>query len=307
MKLKTNIKKRFWTSCIIILILALYFVFGSLYTAKHQEWSGYIFLILTSLLLAAFLYELTNLYNIRKWKIFFYIYALCMGMLMLWFPARQGMLFVPYVGKIGWFQPWMMAIVIFFIFINCMLIPLIFKQISFLKAFILFVALVYLTFACKSLNYFMLTVNYGWETCLFIFIIVIASDTFAYLGGSLLGKHKLAPTISPNKTIEGSIIGFVTAVGLGLILTLILQKSNQQVPFRPVMRNINESLVYVFVFIISIILSLVSQIGDLLFSAIKRKLNIKDFSNLLPGHGGFLDRFDALTLVLIVSLVIAAI
>lgn len=124
----------------------------------------------------------------------------------------------------------------------------------------------------------------------FIMLILITTltDTFAYLGGMLIGKHTFTK-ISPKKTIEGCIIG-------SLVSTFICSVYYVNVI------NTQESL---FVIILSILLlSIIGQIGDLFFSAIKRKYNKKDFSNLIPGHGGILDRLDSLIFVIIAFVVL---
>ena len=118
----------------------------------------------------------------------------------------------------------------------------------------------------------------------FVYIILIATmtDTFALFGGTLFGKHKLCPKISPNKTIEGSVIG--TIFGVFISVLFIVFTCNL---------NIN-----IFILIlITILLSIIGQLGDLFFSSIKRSFNIKDFSNLIPGHGGILDRLDSLIFI----------
>ena len=98
-----------------------------------------------------------------------------------------------------------------------------------------------------------------------------------------MGKHKLAPTISPNKTIEGSIIGSLMGTMMGSAFYYnIIDKSNLWL-----------------VILISFILTILAQIGDLFFSSIKRSYKIKDFSNLIPGHGGVLDRLDSVLFVIL--------
>lgn len=117
------------------------------------------------------------------------------------------------------------------------------------------------------------------------FILSMVPDSGAYFVGRAMGKHKLAPIISPKKTVEGAIGGLIAGALAMVIYGLILQSF---FGFR-----VN----YFFAVIFGILGSAVSVFGDLSFSVIKRQVQIKDFGNLLPGHGGVLDRFDSTTFV----------
>lgn len=116
--------------------------------------------------------------------------------------------------------------------------------------------------------------------CIFIFIIAFITDTYAYIGGSLVGRHKLT-TISPKKTIEGSVIGTLMGVLAGVVYYY----------------NVIGNITLFKCVMLCITLTLLSEIGDLMFSSIKRYFNKKDYSNLIPGHGGILDRFDSVIYV----------
>ena len=118
--------------------------------------------------------------------------------------------------------------------------------------------------------------------CIFIFLIAFVTDTYAYIGGKLIGRHPLTE-ISPNKTIEGSIIGTVMGVLVGGIY------------YNLAIGGLN----FIEIGFICLLLTLLSEFGDLVMSSIKRYFQKKDYSNLIPGHGGILDRFDS---VLFVSL-----
>lgn len=109
-----------------------------------------------------------------------------------------------------------------------------------------------------------------------------STDIFAYFGGTKFGKHKLCPKISPNKTIEGAILGILGALGIALIYCGLVSKFTEI--------NIN----FVRLSLMSVCASIMSEIGDLVGSFVKRKCGIKDFGTSLPGHGGFLDRLDSL-------------
>lgn len=104
-------------------------------------------------------------------------------------------------------------------------------------------------------------------------------DSFALFGGMRFGKHKLAPLVSPNKTIEGCLCGALASIAAGVILYLL--------PIFP------QFSLPVFV-ITALLSSTLGQIGDLAESLIKRMIGVKDFSNLIPGHGGMFDRADSL-------------
>lgn len=114
---------------------------------------------------------------------------------------------------------------------------------------------------------------------LYLLVITISTDTFAYFIGIKFGKHRLMPKVSPKKSIEGAIGGLVVASVIGTWFAMHFQV-------------IDESLVLVF--LLSVSLSLVSQAGDLIASKFKREVGLKDYSNIFPGHGGILDRFDSL-------------
>lgn len=116
---------------------------------------------------------------------------------------------------------------------------------------------------------------FGFRYLLFVFLCIWMTDTAAYFVGKHFGKHKLAPNISPNKTIEGSLGGVFFTGLLALFLANVW--------------NIN----IIEIVSISVIVSVFAQAGDLVESALKRQANVKDSGNLLPGHGGVLDRFDS--------------
>ncbi len=110
-----------------------------------------------------------------------------------------------------------------------------------------------------------------------VFIFAWISDTFAYFVGVFFGKHKLIPRISPKKTIEGSLGGIVGTMIFTVGFAMFFKEENPMY-FVP----------------LAIVGSTVSQLGDLFASAIKREFKIKDYGNLIPGHGGVIDRFDSI-------------
>jgi phosphatidate cytidylyltransferase len=122
------------------------------------------------------------------------------------------------------------------------------------------------------------------------FVFSWVTDSFAYFCGRLFGKHKLIPAVSPKKTVEGAIGGAVFCALTAFLYGFIVQKAFGVAPNYPVL------------IVGGLIISVVSQIGDLVMSAIKRQYGVKDFGYMLPGHGGLLDRFDssiAVTVILV--------
>lgn len=114
------------------------------------------------------------------------------------------------------------------------------------------------------------------------------ADTGAYFTGRMLGKHKLAPTISPNKTVEGFIGGIVYNVVGAVLLSLIYQ-----LPSVSAGAKVNIP----FMMILGFVTAFLGTLGDLSASLIKRVFGVKDFGNIMPGHGGVMDRFDSILLV----------
>ncbi|WP_263707439.1 phosphatidate cytidylyltransferase [Shouchella tritolerans] len=117
---------------------------------------------------------------------------------------------------------------------------------------------------------------------LFVIVLIWTTDSGAYFVGKAIGKNKLWPDISPNKTIEGSIGGIVLAVVVGTIFYMIHPFFNS----------------YIIALCIMLVTAVFGQLGDLVESALKRHYAVKDSGNVLPGHGGILDRFDSLIYVM---------
>ena len=117
------------------------------------------------------------------------------------------------------------------------------------------------------------------------FILSFACDTFAYFTGLAIGRHKLAPKVSPKKTVEGSIGGLVGNVLCGLIFAFVMN------------RWFDGTIRYGSMTLLALFCGMVAQIGDLSFSLIKREFGIKDYGHLFLAHGGVLDRFDSVLFV----------
>ncbi len=116
----------------------------------------------------------------------------------------------------------------------------------------------------------------GRTLVLFLVFITEISDVFQYVWGKVLGRHKILPTVSPNKTWEGFLGGVATAAVLGILLRFLT-------PFGPV-----EA------FVVSLLVTIAGFCGGAVMSAVKRDVGVKDFGALIPGHGGMIDRVDSL-------------
>jgi phosphatidate cytidylyltransferase len=124
------------------------------------------------------------------------------------------------------------------------------------------------------------------QALLGILLLIWTNDVFAYLTGKFLGKHKLFERISPKKTWEGSIGGFLATIGMAYLLAMMMPSWGY------------DKLLPMNWLVAGILCSVFGSLGDLVESMLKRSLGIKDSGNLLPGHGGLLDRFDALIFAL---------
>ncbi|MDO5400773.1 MAG: phosphatidate cytidylyltransferase [Eubacteriales bacterium] len=122
---------------------------------------------------------------------------------------------------------------------------------------------------------------FGLLNLVMMVLVCVATDAAAYFVGRARGRHKLAPTVSPNKTIEGALGGTVTAILAAMLMCVLTE----------VFSDIRVN--YAAVVLYAAVTSVVGQMGDLSMSLIKRRVGIKDFGTLLPGHGGILDRFDS--------------
>ncbi len=122
--------------------------------------------------------------------------------------------------------------------------------------------------------------------CFFlVFLSAWGTDVGAYLIGSLIGKHKLIPEVSPKKSVEGAVGGVITAVLAFILYGFAVEALT------------DHSVNYIILAVFAVILSVVAQVGDLIASLIKREYGVKDYGKLLPGHGGIMDRFDSILAV----------
>ena len=135
-----------------------------------------------------------------------------------------------------------------------------------------------------SFNFLIVVRNINLLYLLYVVLVTIMSDTFAHFFGTKIGKVKLCPKVSPNKTVEGMVggVAFGTFIASMFFLTFINPVAN-----------------IFYVVVVSLALSIIAEFGDLVFSSIKRRYDVKDYGNIMPGHGGVLDRLDSMLFALL--------
>lgn len=219
----------------------------------------------------------------------------CLGLYELFHTMKntyRPMKYVGYIWLLFYFIFFNTAYAYFAVYLACLIVTaLIYMVITYPKYSIIDVALTIFAVLYISLlfSFIILTRNllYG---SFWVWLIIISSwgsDTFAYFTGVFLGKHPLTPKLSPKKTIEGSIGGAIGAGVIGAIYTLLYTHYHFEI--------LRQYIVIIILIVVGA--SIISQYGDLAASAIKRFFKQKDFGDVLPGHGGILDRCDSLILV----------
>lgn len=181
--------------------------------------------------------------------------------------------------KVTYEQVFLWLILTFILFMFCYVIA--YPKYDAEQMTMLFFGLFYVTFMMS----FVFQLRFLEQGRLYVWLIFIGawgSDTCAYCVGKLIGKHKMPSSLSPNKTIEGCVGGIIGAALIGFIFALVLLNGGD------------------YLWKISItcgVSAVISQVGDLTASAIKRNHEIKDYGHLIPGHGGILDRFDSIIFI----------
>ena len=144
-----------------------------------------------------------------------------------------------------------------------------------------YVASLYIALGFASLCAIRYTVAYGAYLCLLCFIGPFVTDTFAYFTGRFFGRHKLIPEVSPKKTVEGSVGGTVFCMIAFAVFGIVMQF------------GYGLTVNYAMLAVAGLLSALISQIGDLIASLVKREHGVKDYGRIFPGHGGVMDRFDS--------------
>ena len=277
MKKKSNFLIRLITGICLMVILIPAVYFGGIY-----------YLILSSILSAVATYELLNMFYSKhpNLKTMRFILPIFSGLSMISF-------YYGIINNIGFvaFIPIILGIIVTMLFgvlkdgtdatdISACITSLIYGGLLFSCAF----SVEFL----KPLQE-VSSIKFVGKLFAFMYSIVVCTDIFAYCFGMLFGKHKLCPKISPKKSVEGAIAGLILGALAGTIVGALLQVF----PIATLESTMQKTLMIIGVYIISLIISAMGQLGDLVASKLKRSYDIKDYGFIFPGHGGVMDRFDS--------------
>lgn len=238
-------KQRIFTALAITAVVLPTFLYG-----------GWPFRIVVFFFILTSLYEI---YAVKKqvWPIWLYI--MMVGMIIMFASFNLITMYIAFI----------------ILLMGLFLITITFDWFTPMDASYIFTMLMLLATALRSV---FMTVSYGRIELVYILVVTFLTDSGAYFAGYFFGKNKLNERISPKKTIEGAIGGWIIGSLSGLIFAYFLVN---RLPFS-------------FMVITSLLLPIVAQVGDLAFSSIKRHFKIKDFGMIFPAHGGVLDRIDSL-------------
>lgn len=211
----------------------------------------------------------------------------------IWLPMTSGLVIYTLIAyyALGWFELEYLWLILPVIILHASILVFSVKEIALRRIAGDLSGIMFIVFPYALLNLYLNPAGIPeYHTAWFVlgmFVILWTHDTFAYLTGSLFGKHPLYREISPKKTWEGSIGGF----GFSLVAAYIISI------FSPEMQSFHW-------FVIALVIAIFGTIGDLAESLLKRRANVKDSGTILPGHGGILDRFDSVLFVSPIVLVI---
>lgn len=232
------------------------------------------------------IHEIYNAFAFGKDKLYIYLGFVPLTLLIFLFD----------IGKIRhWLQPAAYLFVLFLAIVvisNCNTVN--FAKISGMTVFSGVV--IFCFYSLILLKSLLPAATYGYDAVYFVALILgfaWGGDTFAYFAGRAFGKHKLAPVVSPHKTVEGAIGGVVGSMFIGVLFTIIYT----QVFGRGFTFNGVHVSYYFIIALLGAVASVLGIVGDLFASAIKRQCGIKDYGTIFPGHGGILDRFDSVLFI----------
>ena len=263
-----------------------------------------VFEVLVMVFIVAASLELLNMYDKKK-RIPIYVKIITVIFTLLLFFSIMNTFEITRTTLIGRLLNYLnfqinLYMTIAIIFIGIVTCSLVLKNFDIEEAGACLLAIFYIGICFGSL---MVLRAYGVRFIVYLFIVSAITDTFALVFGMTFGKHKMAPTISPKKTWEGAIGGTLVAMILGFVflffytyISPIFHGDNKSVEFFNGVfdfESFSQHGKVLFMLVLTLLMSICSQLGDLVASKLKRNYGIKDYSNLFPGHGGVLDRFDS--------------
>ncbi|QBQ07910.1 phosphatidate cytidylyltransferase [Spiroplasma gladiatoris] len=313
---KATFRTRLISSVVLLLILALYITSGALYTYLNEVsnfiiWS-YLSIIFTMIICAFGSYEINKATGFKKW--YYQVILISLALVLYIFPITTKLYnfsFYLEMNLYSWLQPWHFAL---FLSLSTLIYVILgaieYKNIAIkntlinlLFNFIIIIAMK--TYSIVSLDLLdSKTPMFSFNTILWIWVMIILGDSFAYIGGMSWGKTKLAPKISPKKSWEGAGFGLTIAFlfGIGYVaIFYFIPSLNSFKPLNVGIESLNKPIIEFLIYVLlAAIFPIIGLFGDLAFSWVKRVVNIKDYSNLIPGHGGVLDRLDSIIISLFV-------
>jgi phosphatidate cytidylyltransferase len=321
---KSGFVVRLISTVFLLMALVAYCGTGIIYQEvakiKNENWVdtfAYLSLILSGIIVAYATYEIVHVFKaLNHWAIILGFILLNVAFYL--FPTTSTSYDFGFYDQYNYdqsFWKWIVVGIILCYFVLYLLIGILKKGMDVKKGMLLFLGSITIIFALKAFVILMLSGagngiygagTFSYITPIWLWLIVIFADSFAYLGGWKWGKHKMAPVISPKKTWEGAFVGTVSALAAGILVALLLHFfAPGYEPFHYALTKIgNEGGQIAILVILSCVFPIISALGDLFFSLIKRTLDIKDYSNLVPGHGGALDRLDSFMMVHAVAFIL---
>lgn len=314
--------KRLVSSVFLLVFLIVYVGLSALYTEglrhnrlEHIQAASYLNWALTIILVAGCTYELIKALGIKKTSWPLYLAGIISGVILFAFPFEdhENWAFTKDINLHDWYHWYIVFLVILLGVVVFAAIPYFAKgnfTDSWKQSIMLVLYALVVVFGFKGFNQIALSMEFGkdpfplftFNTIIWAWGTIIFTDSFAYLGGRKFGKTPLAPKISPKKTWEGSGIGSAIAIVSGSVYALLFfYLLPDYAPFAYIMEvKVNDkghAIPGVVLFLLTVLISFAGQVGDLFFSWYKRVFGVKDFSNLIPGHGGLLDRLDSFLFV----------
>ncbi|AGR42304.1 phosphatidate cytidylyltransferase [Spiroplasma diminutum] len=317
---KRNLRTRVFSTLVLLVLLLGFVVSGAVYTSLKtyietpSEAASYTSIILTIGLLGICNFEMNKTMGFKQW--YYQVLLITLSIILFIFPSSEILYDFSFykamnlTGATSWFGAWQFPVLLTIYLFITMIIGFADKRINQKNALINVVMTIIIILALKAFSVTSLALSssngerdramFSFNTIVWIWLMIILSDSFQYLGGMRFGKTKLSPNISPKKTWEGALIGMGVASGTGIVFAMIFQfvtPLKEFQPLREIMQGLGSTSVILEVImyiLLSLVFPIIGLFGDLLFSWVKRQVKIKDYSNLIPGHGGALDRLDSI-------------